>query len=97
MQIATISPFTKIKKAQVLFFMRKIGNKFENEIYVILDNHRSHISRYTKENLNKWIKLVFLPFNAPKLNGIENELSLFYREVLSNRRFSFEEERNEST
>jgi len=44
------------------------------------------------KNLSKKIKLVFLPFNTPKLNRIEDEFSLYNREVLSNRAFKSEKE-----
>ena len=73
-------------------FMKKVAGKFYDAVYVILDNHRSHTSKHTGENLDRKIRRVFLPFNAPKLNRIEDEFSLFRREVLSNRGFRSERE-----
>jgi transposase len=73
-------------------FMNKIAKKFKDKIYLILDNHRSHTSKYTRKNLSKKVKLVFLPFNTPKLNRIEDEFSLYNREVLSNRSFKSKKE-----
>ena len=73
-------------------FMKRVARKFDDVAYVILDNHRSHTSKYTGENLDRKIRRVFLPFNAPKLNRIEDEFSLFGREVLSNRGFKSEGE-----
>lgn len=85
--------FEDLKSPSFVEFMKEVGRKFQEEdIYVILDSHRGHTSKYTKENLSGRIKRAFLPLNAPKLNRMEDEFSLFKREVLSNRRFGSEEE-----
>jgi len=49
---------------------------------------------YTKNKLKEInrLKLVFLPYNSPKLNRIEDEFSLFKREVLNNRKFKSKED-----
>jgi len=75
-------------------FIKKVIRNFNDKIYIILDNHGSHISKYTKEELkkNKNVKLVFLPYNSPKLNRIEDEFSLYKREVLANRKFKSKKE-----
>lgn len=84
--------FEDLKSPSFVGFMRKVARKFREDIYVILDNHRSHTSKHVKKNLDKRVRRVFLPLNAPKLNRIEDEFSLFQREVLSNRRFRSEKE-----
>jgi transposase len=68
-----------------------LDSPFDDKIYIILDNY---ISKYTKEELKKIknVKLVFLPYNSPKLNRIEDEFSLYKREVLNNRKFKSKEE-----
>lgn len=84
--------YENLESKNFVKFMQKVVRKFKDRIYVILDNHRSHISKYTKEKLSKRIVCVFLPYNTPKLNRIEDEFSLFRREVLSNRAIRSEKE-----
>jgi len=60
-------------------FIKKVIRNFNDKIYIILDNHRSHISKYTKEE-------------SLKLNRIEDEFSLYKREVFNNRKFKSKKE-----
>ena len=81
--------YPDMKSRSFIKFVKKVVKKFEDRIYLILDNHPSHVSKRSKEELNKIkkLKLVYLPFNSPKLNRIEEEFSLLQKEVINNRKF----------
>lgn len=71
---------TKENFKKLLDYLDRI---FGDDIYLILDNHRSHWvgKKYKK------IKFVFLPTNSPKDNQMDTQFSVIQREVLNNSSF----------
>jgi len=45
--------FPNLKKENVCKFLKFISKKFNEDIYLILDNHPSHLSNNVKEIFNK--------------------------------------------
>lgn len=76
--------FDGLTKENFKKFLDYLNCKFDEDVYLILDNHRSH---WVGERYRK-IKFVFLPTAAPKLNQMDTQFSVMQREVLSNSAFS---------
>lgn len=73
----------RLTKENFRKFVDHIDGISEEDIYMILDNHRSH---WLGRNYKK-IKFVFLPTHAPKLNQMDAQFSVMQREVLHNSSF----------
>jgi transposase len=75
--------FNRLTKDNFRKFLDYIDKLFDEDVYMILDNHRSHWlgKKY------KRIKLVFLPTHSPKLNQMDTQFSVIQREVLNNSKF----------
>jgi hypothetical protein len=75
--------FNRLTKDNFRKFIDSIDKLFDEDVYMILDNHRSHWlgKKYKK------IKFVFLPTNSPKLNQMDTQFSVIQREVLNNSKF----------
>jgi transposase len=84
--------FDRITKENFKRFLDHLNKIFNEELYLILDNHASHLlgKSYKK------IKFVFLPTNTPKLNLMDTQFSLIQRDVLNNSYFRKIEEVEES-
>jgi transposase len=84
--------FNRLSKENFRKFLNYLDRKFTEDIYLILDNHKSHL---LKEKPKK-IKFAFLPTNSPKLNQMDSQFSLIQREVLQNSCFKTIEEVKDS-
>lgn len=76
--------FDRLTKENFKKFLDYLDCKFDEDVYLILDNHRSH---WVGQKYRK-IKFVFLPTAAPKLNQMDTKFSVLQREVLSNSVFN---------
>lgn len=83
-----------LRKESVCKFLKFLVRKFDEDVYLILDNHPSHLSTHVKDIFinNKKLKPEWLPANAPELNQVDRIFSLIQREVLNNRNFPCIEE-----
>ncbi len=86
--------YPNMRTESFIDFVHKVVRRFKERVYLILDNHPANLSKKIKQELAKIknLKLVYLPFNYPKLNRIEDEFSLFQKEVLANRNFKDSQE-----
>lgn len=71
-------------------FLKFLESKFNEDVYIILDNHPTHRSREAKQMFEngKLLKPEWLPTHAPELNAVDGVFSLIQREALSNRHFA---------
>lgn len=75
--------FDRLTKENFCRFLDHIDRICKEDVYVILDNHRSH---WVGKSYGK-VKFVFLPTHAPKLNQMDTQFSVVQREVLNNSSF----------
>ena len=83
-----------LSKESFCKFLRFLESKFNEDIYLVLDNHRTHTSKKAKEIFENGggLKPVWLPTHSPELNAVDAVFSLIQREVLNNRDFASIEE-----
>lgn len=70
-------------------FVLRFRKRFEDFIYVIIDNGPIHIAKMVKkieEEFND-IELFYLPKSSPELNPLENKFNLLQSEIISNSNF----------
>lgn len=87
-----------ISKENFCTFLKFLKNRFNEDIYLVLDNHPTHRSKKAKEIFEdgKRLKPQWLPTHAPELNAVDGIFSRIQREVLNNRHFATIEEVEEA-
>ncbi|HID61106.1 MAG TPA: hypothetical protein EYP46_04520 [Hadesarchaea archaeon] len=71
-------------------FLKFLRGKFEEDVYIILDNHPTHRSRKAKQIFEdgRRLKSQWLPTHAPELNAVDSVFSRIQRKILNNRHFT---------
>lgn len=86
--------FPDLRKENFHRFLKFLHGKFEEDVYLVLDNHPTHKSTKAKQMFEdgRGLKPVWLPKHSPELNAVDGVFSLIRREVLNNRDFASIEE-----
>lgn len=83
-----------LSKENLCKFLEFIHGRFDEDVYLILDNHPTHKSKKVGRMFEdeKGLKPAWLPTHSPELNAVDGVFSLIQREVLNNRDFTSIEE-----